>query len=318
MTFGSTCDEAGAFRIMDRALEAGINFFDTAEIYPVPPEMEWVHRTEEIVGKWLKTKPRDALVIATKFCGPGHGWFIPPVREGMTGIDRHHIRRAIEASLKRLQTDYIDLYQTHWPDHEFPYEHTLQVLDELIQEGKVRYIGCSNEIPWGVMKSLAVAEQYGTARYESIQNNFSLINRRFEDSLAEICRRESLSLLPYSPIGGGVLTGKYQAGQFPAGARFSLYRDSGPRQQQMARRFVNEKSLATTAELLTLARELNITPATLATAWSKQHDFVASTIIGANTREQLEEILPAADVILPPEILARIDEITARYPYPLG
>ncbi len=318
MTFGSTCDEAGAFRIMDRALEAGINFFDTAEIYPVPPEMEWVHRTEEIVGKWLKTKPRDALVIATKFCGPGHGWFIPPVREGMTGIDRHHIRRAIEASLRRLQTDYIDLYQTHWPDHEFPYEHTLQVLDELIQEGKVRYIGCSNEIPWGVMKSLAVAEQYGTARYESIQNNFSLINRRFEDSLAEVCRRESLSLLPYSPIGGGVLTGKYQAGQFPAGARFSLYRDSGPRQQQMARRFVNEKSLATTAELLTLARELNITPATLATAWSKQHDFVASTIIGANTREQLEEILPAADVILPPEILTRIDEITARYPYPLG
>ncbi|MEZ5949813.1 MAG: aldo/keto reductase [Planctomycetaceae bacterium] len=270
------------------------------------------------MGKWLKTKPRDALVIATKFCGPGHGWFIPPVREGMTGIDRHHIRRAIEASLKRLQTDYIDLYQTHWPDHEFPYEHTLQVLDELIQEGKVRYIGCSNEIPWGVMKSLAVAEQYGTARYESIQNNFSLINRRFEDSLAEVCRRESLSLLPYSPIGGGVLTGKYQAGQFPASARFSLYRDSGPRQQQMARRFVNEKSLATTAELLTLARELNITPATLATAWSKQHDFVASTIIGANTREQLEEILPAADVILPPEILARIDEITARYPYPLG
>jgi len=318
MTFGSTCDEAEAFRIMDRAFEAGINFLDAAEIYPVPPEAEWVHRTEEIVGKWLQTKPRDAIVIATKFCGPGHGWFVPPVREGLTGIDRHHIRRAIEGSLRRLQTDYIDLYQTHWPDHDFPYEQTLAALDELIQAGKVRYIGCSNEIPWGVMKSLAVAEARGLTRYESIQNNFSLINRRFEDSLAEICRRESLSLLPYSPIGGGVLTGKYLDNQFPAGARFTQYRESGPRQQQMARRFVNEKSLATTRELLEVANDLQITPATLATAWSKQHDFVASTIIGANTLDQLEEILPAADLILPQEILTRINEITARYPYPLG
>lgn len=318
MTFGSSCDEAEAFRIMDRAYEAGVNFLDAAEIYPVPPEKEWVHRTEEIVGKWLKTKPRDALVIATKFCGPGHGWFVPPVREGLTGIDRHHIRRAIEGSLRRLQTDYVDLYQTHWPDHDFPYQETLAALDELIWEGKVRYIGCSNEIPWGLMKSLAVAEQLGVHRYESIQNNFSLINRRFEDSLAEICRREEVSLLPYSPIGGGVLTGKYQNNQFPAGARFTIYRESGPRQQQMTRRFVNEKSLATTAELVELARELQLSPATLATAWSKQHSFVASTIVGANTLGQLEEILPAAEVQLSEEVLRRIDEITARYPYPLG
>ncbi len=318
MTFGSSCDEAEAFRIMDRAYEAGVNFLDAAEIYPVPPEREWVHRTEEIVGKWLKTKPRDALVIGTKFCGPGHGWFVPPVREGLTGIDRHHIRRAIEGSLRRLQTDYVDLYQTHWPDHEFPYEETLAALDELIWEGKVRYLGCSNEIPWGLMKSLAVAERLGTHRYESIQNNFSLINRRFEDSLAEICRREQVSLLPYSPIGGGVLTGKYQNHQFPAGARFTIYRESGPRQQQMTRRFVNEKSLATTSELLELASELKLTPATLATAWSKQHDFVASTIVGANTVVQLEDILPAAEVLLTEDVLRRIDEITARYPYPLG
>lgn len=318
MTFGSSCDEAEAFRIMDRAYEAGVNFLDAAEIYPVPPEKEWVHRTEEIVGKWLKTKPRDALVIATKFCGPGHGWFVPPVREGLTGIDRHHIRRAIEGSLRRLQTDYVDLYQTHWPDHDFPYQETLAALDELIWEGKVRYIGCSNEIPWGLMKSLAVAEQLGVHRYESIQNNFSLINRRFEDSLAEICRREEVSLLPYSPIGGGVLTGKYQNNQFPAGARFTIYRESGPRQQQMTRRFVNDKSLATTAELVELSRELQLSPATLATAWSKQHSFVASTIVGANTLGQLEEILPAAEVQLSEEVLRRIDEITARYPYPLG
>lgn len=318
MTFGSTCDEAEAFRIMDRAYEAGIDFLDAAEIYPVPPEEEWVHRTEEIVGKWMKTRSRDELIIATKFCGPGHGWFVPPVRKGKTGIDRHHIRRAIEGSLRRLQTDYIDLYQTHWPDHDFPYEHTLAVLDELVQEGKVRYLGCSNEDPWGLMKSLAVAEQYGFQRYESIQNNFSLINRRFEDSLAEICRREQVSCLPYSPIGGGVLTGKYLDGQFPAGARFSQYRAKGPRQQAMVQRFVNEKSLSTTRELCELARELGCTPATLATSWSKQHDFVASTIIGANTLAQLEEILPAAELTLDQSTLERMDEICARYPYPLG
>jgi len=318
MTFGSTCDEAEAFRIMDRAVEAGINFFDAAEIYPVPPEKEWVHRTEEIVGKWLKNQSRDSLLIATKFCGPGHGWFVPPVREGLTGVDRHHIRRAIEGSLRRLQTDYVDLYQTHWPDHDFPYEHTLEVLNELVEEGKIRYAGCSNETPWGLMKSLGQAELHGTIRYESIQNNFSLINRRFEDSLADICRREQVSLLPYSPIGGGVLTGKYQNGQFPAGARFSTYLEKGPRQQAMVQRFVNEKSLATTEELLSLAKELNLTPAALATAWSKQHDFVASTIIGANTVDQLEEILPAAECELTEDVLARIDEICARYPYPLG
>ncbi len=318
MTFGSTCDESEAFRIMDRAFDAGINFLDAAEIYPVPPEKEWVHRTEEIVGRWMKTKNRDALQIATKFCGPGHGWFVPPVREGYTGIDRHHIRKAIEGSLCRLQTDYIDLYQTHWPDPEFPYEQTLEVLDELVHEGKVRYVGCSNETPWGVMKSLSAAELFGTVRYESIQNNFSLINRRFEDSLAEICRREKISCLPYSPIGGGVLTGKYLDGKFPEGARFSTYMQKGERQQVMVRRFVNEKSLATTRELCNLAQELGITPATLATCWSKQHDFVASTIIGANSLAQLEEILPACDFILDEPTMKRIDEITAKYPYPLG
>lgn len=319
MTFGSSCDEAEAFRIMDRAFDAGINFFDTAEIYPVPPDKKWVNRTEEIVGRWLATKPRDAVIIATKFCGPAHGWFIPPVREGQSGIDRHHIRKGIEGSLKRLQTDYIDLYQTHWPDHDFPYEQTLEVLDELVREGKIRYAGCSNENPWGLMKSLATSEQTGTIRYESIQNNFSLINRRFEDSLAEICRREQISCLPYSPIGGGVLTGKYLDGNFPNGARFSEYMKSGgKRQKVMTERFINEKSLATTQSLVEIAEKLETPLAALATAWSKQHDFVASTIIGANTLDQLNEILPASELILPEDIMNQIDEITERYPYPLG
>lgn len=319
MTFGSTCDDTEAFRIMDRAYEAGVDFLDAAEIYPVPPDLSYVHRTEEIVGKWLATKSRDSLFIATKFCGPGHGWFIPPVRSGRTAIDRHHIRRAIEGSLRRLQTDYVDLYQTHWPDHDASYEETLAALDELVDSGKVRYIGSSNENAWGTMKALAAAERYGFARYESIQNNYSIINRRFEDELANICRREQISLLPYSPIGGGVLTGKYNTDSPPDDARFVFYeRHGGERQKQMAKRFVNEKSLATTREVLELARQLDLAPATLAVAWSKQHDFVASTIIGANTADQLEDSLAAADVILQPDVMQRIDEITAEHPYPLG
>ena len=319
MTFGSTCDPQESFRIMDRAYEAGIDFLDTAEIYPVPPDVSHVHRSEEIIGRWLKTKNRDSIYVATKFCGPAHGWFVPPVREGRTGVDRHHIRRAVEGSLRRLGTDYIDLYQTHWPDHDLPFELTLGVLDELVREGKVRYLGSSNENAWGTMKALAVAERNGWARYESIQNNFSVVNRRFGDELANICRREKISLLPYSPLGGGVLTGKYQQEPWPAGARFTLYQQTGgERQKAMAKRFVNEKSQQTATEIASLARELHLSPAVLSLAWSKQHDFVAATIVGANTVAQLEETLPAADVELSGETMKRIDEITAKYPYPLG
>jgi aryl-alcohol dehydrogenase-like predicted oxidoreductase len=318
MTFGSQCNEADSFAIMDRAAEAGIDFLDAAEIYPVPPDPKYVHATEEIVGKWLEKQDREKYIIATKFCGPGHGWFVPPVRNGKTAIDKFHIRTAIEGSLRRLRTDYVDLYQTHWPDHDFPYEHTLEALTELIEVGKVRYIGSSNETPWGAMKALAVSERYGLARYESIQNNFSVANRRFEDALADICRRESISCLPYSPLGGGVLTGKYNDNQWPTGARFSNYREMGERQQAMIGRFLNNKSVATTKELQILASDLDVSVSTLALAWSKQHDFVASTITGANTLEQLEDWLPATDFVIPEEVMLKIDEITKQIMYPLG
>lgn len=319
MTFGSTCDEQESFRILNRAFDAGVDFFDTAEIYPVPPDPAHVFRSEEILGRWLQTKSRDAVFIATKFCGPAHGWFVPPVRDGRTAIDRHHIRRAIEGSLRRLGTDYVDLYQTHWPDHDVPYEPTLAALDELVRAGKVRHIGSSNENAWGVMKAQAAAERSGGARYETIQNNFSLVNRRFEDELAEVCRRERISLLPYSPLGGGVLTGKYNTEPWPQDTRFETYRRTGgERQQAMARRFASEKSLQTARELATLANDLNLSPATLAVAWSKQHDFVGSTIIGANRVCQLEETLAATDRELDADVLKKIDEITAKYSYPLG
>lgn len=319
MTFGAQNSEAEAFALLDRAFDAGIDFYDTAEMYPVPPLAEYVHRTEEIVGRWLKTKPRDAIILASKVVGPGHGWFVPPVREGKTGLDRHHIRRAVEGSLRRLNTDYIDLYQTHWPDHDFGYEETLAALTELKDEGLVRVIGSSNETAWGAMKAEAVADQHGLARYQTIQNNYSILNRRFEDALADICRREQISCLPYSPLAAGVCSGKYNDGALPDGARFTAYLSGdGERQLRMARRFVNEKSLATVAELAELAKASGLGLVPMCLAWSKQKDFVASTIFGATSLAQLEENLLAADLVLSADVLTKIDEITARRPYPLG
>lgn len=318
MTFGLQADEATSFAIMDRAVEAGIHFFDTAELYPVPPSAKLFGVTEEIIGRWLKGKDRSRILIATKVTGPGHGWFRPPVRHGMTALDRHQILRACEDSLRRLGTDYIDLYQTHWPDHGMRQEETLEALTQLKDEGKVRAIGCSNETSWGLMKNLWASEKHGLARFDTVQNNFSLINRRCESELAQVCRMEGVSLLPYSPLGGGVLTGKYNGGALPDGARFSDYLKNGAeRQRRMARRFVNDRTLETTARLMEIARDIGVTVTALSLAWSRQHDFVGSTIVGATTLEQFEESLAARDLILDQETLDRIDQIDVEIPAPM-
>ena len=319
MTFGSQVDEPTSHRILDQSLSAGINFFDTAENYPVPPREDYAGRTETFFGNWLKTKNRDAIIVATKVCGPSHGWFRGSQRAGMTVLDRHNITRAIEGSLKRLQTDYVDLYQTHWPDHGTGYEETLQTLDDLVREGKVRIIGCSNETAWGLTRSISTAENEGTVRFQTIQNNFSLNNRRFEDELAQVCRQDGVSLIPYSPLGGGVLTGKYQNGARPEGARWSNYLSMpGSRQEVMAQRFVNEKSLASVDRFTAIAQEIGLSITTLATAWSKQHDFVASTIVGVTREEHLADIFAAADLTLSPEVMAAIDVVSKEIMYPMG
>ena len=318
MTFGNQCDEKNAFRIMDMAFDAGVDFYDTAEMYPVPPDAKYVGATEQIVGRWLKTKDRDAVILASKVAGPGHHWITPPLRGGKTGLDRHHIMRAVEGSLRRLDTDYIDLYQTHWPDPDFPKEETLLALDELVRAGKVRILGCSNETTWELTKSLWASDVHGLARYDTIQNNFSLNNRRFEDELAQACRQESVSLIRYSPLAGGVLSGKYNDGAFPEGARFTHYQHAPKRQQQMLRRFVNERTIASTRRFQAIAAEAGMSVITLATAWSKQHDFVASTIVGATSPEQMPEILAAADVTLTPETLAQINAVSREIHYPMG
>ena len=319
MSFGTWSDKSESFRVLDTAFDRGINFFDTAEIYPVPPTAEMTGLSEEIFGQWIKTKPRDAVLVATKVAGAASGWFVPPIRHGYTAIDRHHVETAVEGSLRRLGVDYIDLYQVHWPDTVVPIDESMEALDRLVGSGKVRYLGTSNDSAYGLTKANTVADYEGWSRFQSIQNNFSLLNRRFMDELANVCRQEQVSLLPYSPLGGGVLSGKYNLGEVPLNSRFADYRQSGEtRQRAMADRFLNEGTLASTARYLDIARAAGLTPVTLATAWSMQHDFVASTIIGARTAEQLEDSLAALDVTLDDEVLRQCDAVHTQILYPMG
>jgi aryl-alcohol dehydrogenase-like predicted oxidoreductase len=318
MTFGTMADEATSFQILEQAAERGVDFIDTAEIYPVPPDPKHAGQCEEIVGKWLSGKSRDAFFIATKAAGPSGGWFKAAVRGGPTALDRHSIERAVEGSLQRLGTDYIDLYQTHWPDPDFPIEETMEALDRAVEAGKVRYVGCSNETAYGLTKSLAASEHYGLVRYETVQNNFSLLNRRFEDELATVCRREQVSCLPFSPLAGGVLTGKYLKDKWPQGARFSLYREGEKRTQDMTERFINERTLESATRLARLAEESGISVTTFAVAWTLSHDFVGSTIVGATKPEQLPDSLNATEVTLSAEVLAACDAIAREIPYPMG
>ncbi len=319
MNFGKQCDKKESFRIMDKAVDAGIDFFDTAEVYPVPASADAVGLTEQWVGDWLTGRDRESLIIATKVAGAAHGWWNPPLRGGKAALDTHNIRRAVEGSLKRLKTDYLDLYQVHWPDHGMRIEETLEGLDEMVKEGKIRVIGTSNEDSYGLMKSLWASDVTGYRRFDTIQNNFSINNRRFEDELSEVCRRENVSLLPYSPLAGGVLSGKYNEGNRPEGARFSSYLSSDqPRQMKMAQRFVNEKCLITAERMIKIAEAADMHVITLATAWSKQHDFVASTIVGASHEDQLDPIIAAADVTLSDEVMQAIDKVSAEYPYPMN
>lgn len=307
MTFGNDqwgCDEPTSGRIVSRFLDAGGNFIDTADIYSNGV-------SEEITGRAIRGK-RQKIVLATKVAGPmGSG-------PNDLGVSRRHILDAIDASLRRLGTDYIDLYQTHWPDPELPIDETLEGLTRAIEQGKVRVAGCSNQTAYGLTKSLWASDVRGLARYETIQNNFSLLNRRFEDELAEVCRREKVSLLPYSPIAGGVLSGKYQDGAFPAGARFSRYKDESPRTRVMTTRFVNAQSLAATTRFAKLAADAGMSTATLAVAWTLSRDFVGSTIIGATSAAQLTETLRGAEVKLGDDVLAACDAVSREIRYPLG
>jgi aryl-alcohol dehydrogenase-like predicted oxidoreductase len=319
MTFGKKCDKPTAFAILDKAYASGVNFFDTAEVYPVPPTAETYGVTEEIFGEWLADKPRDSIILASKVAGAANGWFVPPVRHGLTAIDAFHITTAIEGSLRRLRTDYLDLYQVHWPDTVVPIAESLEALDRLVRGGKVRYLGTSNDNAYGLTKSLETSRYQGFKRFESIQNNFSLLNRRFLDEIAIVCKKEQVGLLPFSPLAGGVLSGKYTPGGNWSGFRFGDYLSNpDPRMQAQAGRFAGERSLAAARKYAAIAGKYGLAPATMAAAWTLGFDFVPSTIVGATHPGQLDDTLAASETILPEELLQECDGVNREILYPMG
>ncbi|MEX2517405.1 MAG: NADP(H)-dependent aldo-keto reductase [Gammaproteobacteria bacterium] len=324
MTWGEQNSEADAHEQLDYAVSQGINFIDTAELYPVPPVAETQGRTEEYIGSWLaKRKDRDRLIIASKVCARAD--WVPYLRDGKTALDKPNIETALDASLNRLQTDYLDLYQLHWPerktnyfgqlgyDHDpgqggVPIAETLGVLGDLVKAGKIRHIGLSNETPWGMLEFLCVAEQEGLPRIVSIQNPYNLLNRTFEVGLAEIALREQAGLLAYSPLGFGVLSGKYLNGQFPDGARLTLFKRFS--------RYTNREALIATEAYAELARELNMSLVDLALAFVQSRPFVTSTIIGATSMAQLRQNIATAGMQLTDDMFSRIEAIHTRQPNP--
>ena len=324
MTFGEQNTSAEAHAQLDRALDAGINFIDTAEMYPVPPRGETQGVTEEYIGAWLASRRcRDRVILATKVAGRGD--WLPYLRDGKNRLDRRNILTAVEASLRRLRTDVIDLYQVHWPDRKtnyfgdlgyrhveedspVPIEETLEVLVDLVHDGKIRHFGVSNETPWGLMRYVASADAKGLPRPVSIQNPYNLLNRSFEIGLAEIAHREDCGLLAYSPLGFGVLSGKYLDGQRPEGARLTLF--------ERFTRYSNPEGKAATAAYVALARRHGLNPAQMALTWVASRPFVTSSIIGATTLDQLEDDLGCMDLQLEPSLLAEIDAIHTARPNP--
>lgn len=322
MTFGEQNTKQEAFDQLDYAVERGINFIDTAEMYPVPPKQNTQGVTESYIGDWLShSDKRQKVVLATKVAGPRN---VPYIRENMS-LDRRNIHQALDDSLARLKTDYIDLYQLHWPQRKtncfgqlnYPYPddneevtliETLEALNELIKVGKIRYIGVSNETPWGVMTLLKLAEKHDLPRIVSIQNPYNLLNRSFEVGLSEISHHEGVELLAYSPLAFGCLSGKYLNGQKPESARCSLF--------ERFVRYFTPQGIEATQAYVDLAHKHGLDPSQMALAFVNQRPFVASNIIGATNLDQLKSNIDSIDVTLSDELLEELQIIGARYSNP--
>ncbi|MCW8125031.1 NADP(H)-dependent aldo-keto reductase [Microbulbifer halophilus] len=325
MTWGEQNSEEQAFEQLDCALDRGVNFIDCAEMYPVPPRPETYGRTEEIIGNWLAARGnRDRVVLATKVTGRGAANSGVAHVRGGPRLDRAQILKACDDSLQRLRTDYIDLYQLHWPERQtnffgrLGYEpgdddgvaiaETLDALDELVKVGKVRHIGLSNETPWGMHRYLRLAAHGNKPRIASIQNPYSLLNRTFEVGCAEMAIREQCGLLAYSPLGFGVLSGKYLGGRKPEAARLTLF--------ERFKRYTGERAVAATAQYAKLAREFGLEPAQMALAFVNRQPFVTSNIIGATTLEQLRSNIASAAIELDDDQLTAIESVHAANPNP--
>tara|TARA_B100000683_G_scaffold266613_1_gene299117 strand:- start:896 stop:1936 length:1041 start_codon:yes stop_codon:yes gene_type:complete len=324
MTWGEQNTEEEGFQQMDYSLDNGINFFDTAELYSVPPRKETWGITEKIIGNWLKSRNcRDKVVLATKVTGrSGMKWF----RNKETRLNKEQITNAVEGSLKRLKTDYIDLYQLHWPDRKanffgkLSYEHQeeddfielktqLEVLSDLVKSGKIRFIGLSNETSWGLMKFLSVSDQYNLPRVVSVQNPYSLLNRSYEVGMAEISIRENCGLLAYSPLGFGMLSGKYDNNSKPDNARLTLF-------GEMFTRYTKPKGLKYSEKFNDLARESGLTPTQMSLAFVNSREFVTSNIIGATNLDQLKENINSTKINLTDDLLNKINSIHDENPFP--
>lgn len=327
MTFGEQNTQQQAFQQLDYALERGLNFWDTAEMYPVPPKRETQGATERIIGNWLAARGgRDKLFLASKIAGPGQGG--SQIRGGATRYTAAEIASALDGNLQRLQTDYIDLYQLHWPQRPANFfgklgygnaeagsvqditalEETLTALSAEVKKGRIRAIGLSNETPWGTLKFLHLAEKLGLEKVVSVQNPYSLLNRTYEIGMSEIAKFEGVGLLAYSPLAFGYLSGKFRNGARPANARVTLF--------SRFSRYSNPQSEWATEQYAQLAEQHGLTLTQLALAFIKQQFFVTSTIIGATSLEQLQENIDAFQVNLSEEILMGIEEIHRRQPNP--
>jgi aryl-alcohol dehydrogenase-like predicted oxidoreductase len=324
MTWGAQNTEAEGHAQMDAALERGVTFWDTAEMYAIPPTASSYGKTETIIGSWFQSRgQRDKVILATKVIGGGGGfnW----VRDGKSRPDRANLFAAVEASLSRLKTDYIDLYQLHWPDRAtarfgarlyshtpekdgVPIEETLAAFADLVTAGKIRHVGLSNETPWGVMRFLRAAETVGLPRVVSVQNAYNLLNRTFEQGLSEVSLREEVGLLAYSPLGAATLTGKYLNGAVPPGSRRAL--------DHRASRYATVNADAATQAYLDIAQRHGLSPSQMAIAFTLHQPFVASSLIGATTMETLISNIDSIDVTLSDEVLAEIDAVHNRLPDP--
>lgn len=327
MTFGEQNTQAEAFEQLNYALDQGIYFWDTAEMYPVPPKVETQGRTEAIIGEWIKANPtqRNALFLASKIAGPAYGG--SHIREGKTRYAAPHLRQALDQSLQRLNTDYIDLYQLHWPERQTNFfgklgyahakeqetdltrfEETLEALGQEIQQGRIKHIGLSNETPWGIMKFLAIAERLNLQKFVSVQNPYNLLNRTYEVGSAEVSISENIGLLAYSPLAFGMLTGKYLNGAQPEDGRITKF--------SRFTRYTNPEAIRATAAYAEVAKKHGLTLTELSLAFIKQQPFVTSTIIGATTLDQLKENINAFRIELSDDVLEDIEKVHQTQPNP--
>ncbi len=303
MTFGLQSEEDTAFAVLDRAAEGGIDFLDTSDAYPLGGDLSTRGVTEEILGRWLHGK-RDRFIVATKCFAPTG----PAPFDG--GNSRKHIMAAVDASLRRLQTDYIDLYQLHGYDRSTPIDETLSALDDLVHQGKVRYTGCSNFLTYQLVRAIGRSETLSLARFDSVQPRYNLLFRQIEREMLPFCLEEGVGVIPYNPIAGGLLSGKHSRSEAPPeGSRFTLGTAGGMYQQ----RYWHDREFDTVDELGQLAKQAGVSLVTLAIAWVMANPAITSPIIGASRPDQLEASLAAADYVLDEELKRQLDELTHKY-----